>query len=69
MGGPEAKAITVALAATAADVEAETFADTIGNAADKTEVHTLAVTLPEVVAETVAIYYSMSRPIEWSMTF
>ena len=56
MGGPEAKAITVGLAATAADVEAEPFADTIGNAADKREVHTLAVTLPEVVAETVAIY-------------
>ena len=56
MGGPEAKAITVGLGATAADVEAETFADTIGNAVDKTEVHTLAVTLPEVVAETVAIY-------------
>ena len=56
MGGPEAKAITVKLAATAADVEAETFADTIGNAADKREVHTLAGTLPEVVAETVAIY-------------
>ena len=32
------------------------FADTIGNAADETEVLTLAVTLPEVVAETVAIY-------------
>ena len=56
MGGPEAKVIIIALAATVADVGAETFADTIGNAVDKTEVHTLAVTLPEVVAETVAIY-------------
>ena len=34
LGDAEAKALTVALAATAADVEAETFADTIGVAAD-----------------------------------
>ena len=50
LGDPEAKALTVALTATPADIEAETFADTMGDAADETEVHTLAFTLPEVVA-------------------
>lgn len=56
LGDPEAKALTVALAATSAEVEAKTFTETMGDAADETEVHTLAVMLPEVVAKTVAIY-------------
>ena len=47
---PEAKALNVALTATPADIEAETFADTMGDTADETEVHTLNFTLPEVVA-------------------
>lgn len=64
----EAKALTVALAATPTEVEAMTFADTMGDAEDEKEVHRLAVPLLEVVAKTVAIYYAMSRPIEWSMT-
>ena len=50
LGDPEAKALNVVLTATREDIEAETFADTIGDSADETEVHTLAFTLPEVVA-------------------
>ena len=53
---PEAKALSVALTATPANVEDKTFAGTISDAGDETEVHTLAVTLPDVVAENVAIY-------------
>ena len=56
LGDPEVKALTVALTATPAEIEAETFADTMGDAADETEVHTLAFSLPEVVSESVAIY-------------
>ena len=55
LGDPEAKALSVALTATPADVEDKTFADTISDAKDETEVHTFAVTLPEVVAQNVAI--------------
>ena len=56
LGDAEGKALTIALAATPADLEEETFAETMGDVADEMKVHTLAVTLPEVVAETVAIY-------------
>ena len=68
LGNAQAKALTSALVTTPANVEKKTFADTMTDAADETEVHTLAVKLPELVAETVAIYYAKSRPIEWSMT-
>lgn len=56
LGNAEAKALTSALSTTPANVEKKTFADTMTDAADETEVHTLAVKLPELVAETVAIY-------------
>ena len=68
LGNAQAKALTSALVTTPANVEKKTFADTMTDAADETEVHTLAVKLAELVAETVAIYYAKSRPIEWSMT-
>ena len=56
LGDPEAKALSVSLTATPANVEDKTFGDTISDAGDETEVQTLAATLPEVVAENVAIY-------------
>ena len=68
LGNAQAKALTSALVTTPANVEKKTFADTMRDAADETEVHTLAVKLAELVGETVAIYYAKSRPIEWSMT-
>ena len=68
LGNAQAKALTSALVTTPFNVEKKTFADTMTDAADETEVHTLAVKLPELVADTVAIYYAKSRPIEWSMT-
>ena len=52
----EAKALTVALAATLTEVEVKPFADTIGNAANETEVHKLAIRFQEVFAKNVAIY-------------
>ena len=56
LGTPEAKALTVTIAATLTKVEAETIADTIGDAAEETDVHTLAIRLPEVVGKTAAIH-------------
>ena len=56
LSDPEAKAPTVALAATLTEVEVKPFADTIGDAEDETEVHKLAIRLQEVFAKTVAIY-------------